>query len=235
MSSEALGNRVIRLLSANAHSMLDNLEGRNPEAMMNQFIRELDEAIGEVAAALGRDEAAKHLATSSIARQNTEIEVLAERVELAVKEGKDEAASAGIAKQLDLEDTIAALHRSLEDATEHAVEHERTLLGLRAKRREMESATQAFIATRARAAGAPGDGKGATAGHAGAGSQQKAEKAEAGFNRTMARATGVSGTVASTNADATQLKALETMQRNHRIAERLARVKASSSEPGKGA
>lgn len=233
MSSETLGNRIIRLLSANAHSMLDNLEGRNPEAMMNQFIRELDEAIGEVAAALGRAEAGKHLATTSIARQNNEIEVLAERIELAVKDGKDEAASAGIAKQLDLEDTIAALHRSLEDATENAVEHERTLLGLRAKRREMEAALQAFVATRARTA-AGGDSKGPGTSSRPVGSQEKAEKAEAGFNRTMARATGVAGTVASTDADPTQLRALETMQRNHRIAERLARVKASTGEAGKG-
>ena len=45
MSNDTLANRIVRLLSANAHAMLDSLEGRNPEAMMNQFIRELDEAI----------------------------------------------------------------------------------------------------------------------------------------------------------------------------------------------
>jgi hypothetical protein len=49
-----------------------------------------------------------------------EIMELAERIELAVKESRDDAAKAGIAKQLDLEDTIAALHRSLDEATEHA-------------------------------------------------------------------------------------------------------------------
>ena len=38
MSSESLANRIVRLLSANAHAMLDSLEGRNPEAMMNQFV-----------------------------------------------------------------------------------------------------------------------------------------------------------------------------------------------------
>jgi phage shock protein A len=230
MSSETLANRVVRLLSANAHAILDNLEGRNPEAMMKHFMRELDEAIGEVAAALGRDEAAKHLATASIARQNNEIEVLAERIELAVKEGKDAAASAGIARQLDLEDTIAALHRSLEDAAGQAVEHERTLLGLRAKRREMEAALQAFVASQARSGGEAGQGVVAQSGTAT--SRAKAEKAEAGFNRTMARATGVLGTVSGSEADPAQLKALETMQRNHRIAERLARIKASSGEAG---
>jgi phage shock protein A len=119
-SSRAGGRRVIRLLSAGAHSLLDNLEGRNREPMMGHSIREFDDAIAEVAAPLGRDEAAKHLAASSIARQNNEIETLAERIELAVKESRDDAAKAGIAKQLDLEDTIAALHRSLDEATEHA-------------------------------------------------------------------------------------------------------------------
>jgi len=33
---------------------------------------------------------------------------------------------AGIARQLDLEDTIAALHRSLDEASAKAIEHERT-------------------------------------------------------------------------------------------------------------
>jgi phage shock protein A len=225
MSSESLASRIVRLLSANGHAMLDGLEGLNPEAMMNQFIRELDEAIAEVATELGRDEAAKHLATSSIARQNNEIEALAERIELAVKESNDAAASAGIARQLDLEDTIAALHRSLDDAAEKAIEHERTLLGLRAKRREMEAAVQAFLTAQAErdTEGAKGaGGPTAVAGRA------KAEKAEAGFNRIMAKTTGVAGTVTGSDADPTQLKALETMQRNHRIAERLARLKASS-------
>jgi phage shock protein A len=226
MPSETLANCIIRLLSANGHAMLDSLEGRNPEAMMNQFIRELDEAIDEVATELGRDEAAKHLATSSIARQNNEIEALAERIELAVKQGNDAAASAGIARQLDLEDTIAALHRSLDDATNRAIEHERTLLGLRAKRREMEAAMQAYLVAQAQRAseGAKAAG-GPTAAVSG---RDKAEKAEAGFNRIMARTTGVTGTVTGSNADAAQLKALETMQRNHRIAERLARIKGAS-------
>jgi phage shock protein A len=232
MSRESLANRVVRLLSANAHSMLDSLEGLNPEAMMNQFIRELDEAIAEVATELGRDEAAKHLATSSIARQNNEIEALAERIELAVKEGSDAAASAGIARQLDLEDTIAALHRSLDEATEKAVEHERTLLGLRAKRREMEAAVQAYLTAHAERAAEGAKGAGGPA--AAAASRAKAEKAEAGFNRIMARSTGVAGTVTGSDADPTQLKALETMQRNHRIAERLARIKAGSGATSGG-
>jgi phage shock protein A len=228
MPSDTLGNRVIRLLSANAHSILDSLEGRNPEAMMNQFIRELDEAIGEVAAALGRDEAAKHLATASIARQNNEIEVLAERIELAVRQGEDGAASAGIARQLDLEDTIAALHRSLDEAREQAVEHERTLLGLRAKRREMEAALQAFVEAHERST--TDNGRTARAATGGAAGREKADKAEAGFNRVLSKATGVVGTVTGSDADPAQLKALETLQRNHRIAERLARLKASRGE-----
>jgi phage shock protein A len=232
MSSESLANRIVRLLSANAHGMLDSLEGLNPEAMMNQFIRDLDEAIAEVATELGRDEAAKHLATASIARQNNEIEALAERIELAVKQGNDTAASAGIARQLDLEDTIAALHRSLDDASQKAIEHERTLLGLRAKRREMEAAVQAFLTAQAERAAKEEKGAGGPA--AAAASRAKAEKAEAGFNRIMARTTGVAGTVTGSDADAAQLKALETMQRNHRIAERLARIKAGGGATSGG-
>lgn len=232
MPNDTLANRIVRLLSANAHAMLDSLEGRNPEAMLNQFIRELDEAIDEVATEFGRAEAARHLATASIARQNNEIVTLAERIELAVKEGSDVAASAGIARQLDLEDTIAALHRSLDDAAQKAVEHERTLLGLRAKRREMEAAVQAFLAAKARHGSGDANDPGPRSGAAS--SRDRADKAEAGFNRVMARSAGVSGTVTAGNADPSQLKALETLQRNHRIAERLARIKAGGGGAGPG-
>ena len=53
MSSETLANRIVRLLSANAHAMLDSLEGRNPEAMMNHFIRELDDSAERLVAKHG--------------------------------------------------------------------------------------------------------------------------------------------------------------------------------------
>ena len=157
---------------------------------MNHFIRELDEAIGEVATSLGRDEAAKHLATTSIARQNNEIEVLAERIELAVKEGKDEAASAGIAKQLDLEDTIAALHRSLDDATErrrstrrHCSVCARSAAKWNPRCRPSSRRRHALAGSSTGTAGTAGIARPAS-------SRDKADKAEAGFNRPMARATG---------------------------------------------
>jgi hypothetical protein len=95
----------------------------------------------------------------------------------------------------------------------------------------MEAALQSYLASHAKeqSAGARGAGTQSVA----SSSREKAERAEAGFNRTMVRASGVSGTLGSTDADPGQLKALETMQRNHRIAERLARVKAAAGEAGK--
>jgi len=91
---------------------------------------------------------------------------------------------------------------------------------------------QAFLAAQARHAGGGADDPGPRSG--GAGSRDKADRAEAGFNRVMARSTGVSGTVTAGDADPSQLKALETLQRNHRIAERLARIKAGGGAAGTG-
>lgn len=228
MNAETLTRRVVRLLAANSHALVESLEARNPEALLQQYVRELDEAISEVQVELGREEAARHLATSSIARQNNEIEKLGEQIELALRSGKDEAASAGVAKQLDLEDQIAALSRSLDDASAGASGHEKTLLGLRAKRREMEAALQAFIASRKPVApmGQPSSAYRSS-------SVNKAERAESGFNRTLADASHVTGMVGATSADAARLEELSALQRKHRVAERLAMFKASVGKDAK--
>ena len=120
---------------------------------MAQAIREVDQAIDEVRSELGRVEAVKHLATSSLNKLNTQKETLGEQIDIAVSKGDETLARAGIAKQIDIDDQIPVLQRSLQDAVGRSSELEGYIAALLAKKREMESALQDFIAARATAPG----------------------------------------------------------------------------------
>lgn len=144
---------------------------------------------------------------------------------IALDAGDEAAARAGAERQLDLEDQQSKLNVSLQDAIEKAAFAESNLLGLRAKREEMEQSLRERIAAQAirgesGVEGGPSGGSGASAG-------RKAERLEQGFNRTMSSVTGLPGLgVGESHADPQQLKRLEELHRERRIAERLAQLKA---------
>ena len=85
--------------------------------------------------------------------------------------GDEGLARAGIAKQVDIEDQIPVLQRSLHEAIDRGKELEGYIAALLAKKREMESALQDFIAARAAAAAPTGMSSSSSA------TQSKAERA----------------------------------------------------------
>ena len=104
--TDTIASRVTRVIGGSVHALLDAVENAAPEATMAQAIREVDQAIDEVGAELGRVEAVKHLATSSLNKLNTHKETLAEQIEIAMAKGDEALARAGIAKQIDIDDQI---------------------------------------------------------------------------------------------------------------------------------
>ena len=231
--TDTIASRVTRVIGGSVHALLDAVENVAPEATMAQAIREVDQAIDEVRSELGRVEAVKHLATSSLNKLNTQKETLAEQTDIAVAKGDETLARAGIAKQSDTDDQIPVLQRSLQDAFARGVELEGFMAALTAKKREMESALQDFIAARATAAspsGASPSGAGAsgsTSGSIGGTILGMAERAGSAFDRVLARETGIAGVTSPINADASKLRELQEMARAHRIDERLAALKAT--------
>src|SRR5262245_33578277 len=226
--ADNIATRVTRIISGSVHALLDAVENATPEATMAQAIREVDQAIDEVRAELGRAEAVKHLATSSLNKLNTQKETLGEQIDIAVGKGDETLARAGIAKQIDIDDQIPVLQRSLQDAVARGNELEGYIAALLAKKREMESALQDFIAARASAA-APGP----SSGNAASGTTQgKVDRAGSAFDRVMARQTGLAATTSTVNADAAKLRELQEMARTHRIDERLAALKAAQANRG---
>jgi phage shock protein A len=221
--AETIASRVTRVIGGSVHALLDAVENATPEASMAQAIRELDQATDEVRSELGRVEAVKHLATSSLNKLNTQKETLSEQIEIAMTKGDEVLARVGIAKQIDIDDQIPVLQRSLQEAIGRGNELEGYIAALLAKKREMESGLQDYICARA-AAGAPSG-----ANSSGGALQDKVERAGSAFDRVLARQTGIAGVTSAVNPDASKLRELQELARKHRIDERLAALKAAQA------
>lgn len=218
--SDTIASRVTRVIAGSVHALLDAVENTAPEAMMMQAIREVDQAIDEVRTEFGRVEAVRHLASSSLNKLNTQRENLAEQVDLAVAKGDEALARAGISKQVDIEDQIPVLQHSLQESIERGKELEGFVVALLAKKREMESALQDFIAAKAMAA------RPTAAASSNGPVQARVERAGTAFDRVLARETGIAGTTSAISADAARLRELQELARSHRIDERLAALRA---------
>jgi len=224
MINAGLGDRIRRLLTANVHALVSTLESKAPQAVLEQYLRDFDEVIAQARVGLGQHEASRHQAAKAIARLNNEMERLDEQVALALDQGDEAAARAGAERQIDLEDQLVTLNGGLQDVVDKAQSAETDLLGLRAKRAEMEQALKEMIAARAAAQKSEPSLAGTPYAHG----AQRAERLAEGFNRTMADASGLAGLGASdSKANASLLSRLETLHRQQRVTERLARVKGA--------
>ncbi|SMF96432.1 phage shock protein A (PspA) family protein [Methylomagnum ishizawai] len=218
---ESIATRVTRIVGGSLHGLLDAMEQAAPEAAMAQAIREVDLAIDEVRAELGKALAHRHLAESNRARLETRHGELAAQIAVAVARGEDGLSRAGIAKQLDIEAQQPVLDQAIAAAVRDGQELESYLLALQAKKRDMEDALRDFIAARAAQQRGPVGGGGADT------SAGRVEQAEAVFGRILARETGVVPAAARADAaEAAKLKELAELARNHAIDERLAQLKA---------
>jgi len=225
--SEGLVSRVTRLVSGSVNSIVDAVENAAPETVMREAIREVERAIDDVRAELGKAAANKHHANKRLMEAGAKHEALAEQIELAVSEGRDDLAEAAISRQLDLEAQIPLLESALSEAGERETELEGYVTALQGRKREMESDLQTFLSSRAQT-GAGGSADTPEAGERGA--EQRADKAESAFNRVLSGQTGLAGSVKADRETAAKLAELEGIARNNRVKERLAALKAAKSD-----
>lgn len=221
---ESIANRVGRIISGSMNALLDAVENAAPDIVMEEAIREVDGAIDEVRAELGRVIAGKHLANQRLMDESRKHEELAEKIELAVKEGRDDLAEAAIARQLDIEAQIPVLENTIAEAGNQEKELEGYIVALQAKKREMQEELAQFRAAQqeskvAAVAGSSGQT------HADSGVEVSVRKAESAFDRVMERATGVGSHSMPDRGDASKLAELDELSRNNRIQERLAAIK----------
>ncbi|MEM9839026.1 MAG: PspA/IM30 family protein [Pseudomonadota bacterium] len=218
---DGLIGRVKRIVSGSVNSVVDAVEAAAPETVMKEAIREVDAAIDEVRHELGKTVADKHHAAKRLAASSEKHDELAEKIEFAVGEGRDDLAQAAIARQLDLEAQMPVLESALRDFSEQEAELEAYVSALNARRREMEEDLDQFVQSQKEAAASSGGADGM-----GASPEDKATKADRAFNRVLKNASGVAGTSPADRDTAQKLEELSRIERENRIKERLAKVKA---------
>ncbi|MGY8873064.1 MAG: PspA/IM30 family protein [Pseudomonadales bacterium] len=219
--NESLLSRIGRIVSASANSLVDTVEGSAPELVMEQAIRELDEAVGEVRHELGRQEASKHLTSKQLIKENEQHEQLSEQIQVALQQQRDDLAEAAVARQMDIEAQVPVLDKTLEDQKERIVELNQYISALQAKKREMEQDLADYRESQLAAIGA-------TVGSAQHEPSQQVDKAESAFNRAMSKASGHSSRQSS--ADERKLAELDELARRNRVQERLERLKAENRD-----
>lgn len=219
--SETLSRRVGRLVSGGFHALMDKAEDLAPMVAFNENVREIEQAIDEVRAELGKIVAQKHLATKKLADENARHEQLNDSIVTAVNLGRDDLAQVGIAEQIDIEARLPVLENTIADCSEQEKELEGFIVALQAKRRELMTAIENYQKTVA----TQSQGQGVNTGSNLDKIAQKAEKATNAFDRVMSRQTGFNHST-NANSNAQGLKELEELSRNNRISERLAKLKS---------
>jgi len=221
--SETLSRRVGRLVSGGFHALIDAAENLAPEAVMNESIREIERAVDEVRAELGKVLAQKHLAAKKMADESNRHEAIDANLQAAVDAGRDDLAEAGIAEQMDSEARLPILENTIADCAAQEKELEGFIAALQAKKREMQQQLQDWrAAQQSMSTGKTAGGNGSDLNRI----ARDAEKSGNAFDRVMGRQNSVHSSTDA--AQLAKLKELEDLSRNNRIAERLAALKAKS-------
>ena len=94
--NESIANRVGRLITGSVNAIVDAMENSAPETVMKEAIREVEGAIEAVRAELGKEIAGIHLARQRLDKERQKLKELNKQAELAVTQGRDDLAQAGI-------------------------------------------------------------------------------------------------------------------------------------------
>ncbi len=222
--AENIAGRVGRIISGSLNALVDAVEGAAPEVVMEQAIREIDDAVDDVRLELGKTSAAKHLANKRLAEKNSEHERLGKSIEVALDEGRDDLAEAAVESQLDIEAQIPVLEQTIVDCNEREKELEGFIAALKGKKREMREELKRFAESRKIEAGEPSADGGTNTGN----SVNKAiDDATSAFDRVLENSGGVPGLGGPKAENAARLAELEQLAHDNRVKERLAAIKSA--------
>ncbi len=224
--ADSLKARVGRMIAGGMHALIDHIEDQSPSVAMEQIIREAEGVIDEVRQELGQTSANRHLAQQQHAKLNSQHSALLEQIDAAMNQGREDLARAAVARQLDIEAQIPVLESTLADFARQEAELQGYVAALLAKKREMEDALQAFRSSRAAAQSAT-----LTQGIASSRSaEHRMDNITGSFDRIHERQTGLSGTDQKlVLKQAAQLRELDELVRENKIAERMAQLKVGKA------
>jgi len=221
MAYEGILSRVGRLVAGFAHATLEKAEQKDPVALVEQAIREIDREAEEARAALGKHTAEQHRLESRARELDTELFSLSDKIATALQQGREDLAKAGIERQIDIEAQITALRVAVADVNERIEEAQGAVQAVIAARREGEArlAELKRSLTREQAAASPEAG--------GTRSASSTDKALRSLE-AISRVTGVPS--AGGNPHASQMNELERLHRDRTVEERLAAFKSKARE-----
>jgi phage shock protein A len=208
-------SRAGRLIAGIAYGAIEKAEDNNRVALVKQAIREIEQAEKEARDDLSQARAEEYRLNARRSEIERETAVLTEQIRLAVSEKRDDLASAGIARQMDLEAQFEVLSKAIDENFERV---DAVLTTLRAILSSLQDA-EARLAEleRSEAAQASGKGGGARAKDTSGGLTKAARAA-----RAIARATGVPASI----VPSPDIDELSKLHRDKEIASRLARLKS---------
>lgn len=219
--TDSLKTRVGRVIAGGMHALIDHLENQVPDAVMEQSVREANAVIDEVRHELGVVSANRHLAQQQHAHLNGQHERLAAQIGQALAQDREDLARAAVARQLDIEAQIPVLETTLADHARQENELQGYVAALLAKKRDMQEALAEFRKSRSGAAAAAPSANPAA---------QHLDAVTAVFDRLYQRQTGLAGTArGGSPQQAAQLQELDELVRQHKIAERLAQLRAGKA------
>ncbi len=216
MNSEGILQRIGRLIAGYTHMAIDKAENLDRPAMVEQMIREIDGAADQARTELGRATAEQHRINSRKAEIERETDGLQEKVAVALREGRDDLARAGVSRSIDLEAQTAALDSALRDVEERIADGRKAMLAVAAAREDAQARLRDLRRSESAPAGAGGSG-------AGGGTVSATDRA-ARTSAAIARLTGVAADRQG-GTDPAGLDELERLHRERQIEDRLAALK----------
>jgi phage shock protein A len=215
--------RIKRMITGGVADMVDALENAQGESVMREALREVERAIDEARAEVGRVASRRIFASRQVGMIRGKAAELSQKARLALGEGRTDIAEALVGRQIDLETQIPVIESAEYEARGEETELAQCLTALHARKREMEADLEAFASAQRAAGREAGNGMV----RASAASPNGVVKASEAFDRVMKSATSVSGLPIADREAASRLAEFDSMMRGRKIAERLAALQTA--------
>lgn len=216
-ANESILSRMGRLIAGLANNAVDMAEGANKIVVVEQALREIDQAADDARLDIGKVKAEEYRILRRRGEIDQDLKSLDDKIRTAIASDRDDLAKAGVARQIDLESQLAALDKALSDAHDQLAEGQQALQAILAARREAEARLADLKRSNAQFP------TGAGPSGAKAGSMKNVSRAVS----AVSRVTGVPG--GSDAGNSAELDELDRLHREQAIAARLAKFKTGQS------
>jgi len=220
--ADSLLARVGRVIAGITESVVEGMEHAAPEAVLSRNISELRSERDQVRHEVSKVLAAKIRTDARLKDLGRETLVLDDKIQVAIEQGRDDLAKAGLVRQEEIVVQSESLNVALSEAESNAAEGERALTALDATNGELERELTAFKASqKSVAAFGPQGSAGLSAG----------ERAKAAADRAMHVSSRLTGLPVDSSKSSPDLHDLASIAQDRRIDQKLQELKAGLKRP----